>query len=150
MDKPEVRVFCDGGCRGNPGPGGWGAVLYSGSASKHLSGFKANTTNNVMELTAAIESLNALKKPSVVTLVTDSNYVVQGMTSWIRNWTRNSWKTAGKKPVKNKELWQALARAASRHEVTWVWVKGHNGHPENELADHLANEAMDRRGPVHG
>lgn len=144
--RPVVEIFCDGACRGNPGPGGWGALLRSGGKEKRINGYKAHTTNNEMELTAAIESLRALKKPSRVTITTDSNYVVKGMTEWIHSWRKKGWKTAGKKPVKNRELWEALAKEAKRHEVEWLWIRGHNGHPENELADSLANEAIDRDG----
>ena len=145
-----VEIYCDGACRGNPGPGGWGAVLRGGGKEKELKGYKADTTNNAMELTAAIAALNALKKPSRVTLVTDSSYVSKGMTLWISNWTKNNWKTSARKPVKNRALWQALAKAASRHDVKWVWVKGHNGHPENERADRLANLAIDEYGANRG
>ena len=143
-DKPYIEIFCDGGCRGNPGPGGWGSLLRQGGKEKELSGYKTMTTNNEMELTAAIEGLNALKMPCNVTVTSDSNYVVQGMKTWVFNWIKNGWKTANKKPVKNKKLWQALHKAATRHDVEWVWIKGHAGHPENERADLLANMAMDR------
>ena len=143
MAEP-IEVFTDGACRGNPGPGGWGALLRSGDHEKHLSGAEPATTNNRMELTAAIEALRALKRPSTVSLTTDSQYVRQGITSWIDNWKRRGWKTANRKPVKNIDLWQALDLEAARHEVSWHWVKGHSGHPENELADQLANEAIDR------
>ncbi|MGK7346393.1 MAG: ribonuclease HI [Candidatus Nitrospinota bacterium M3_3B_026] len=143
--KPKIEIFCDGACRGNPGPGGWGAILRGGGREKRIRGYKAMTTNNEMELTAAIEALKALKTPSSVTVTSDSNYVVKGMTEWIHDWRRRGWKTAARKPVKNRELWEKLAEAASRHEVRWAWIRGHNGHPENELADRLANEAIDRR-----
>jgi len=139
-----VEVFTDGACRGNPGPGGWGALLRTGGQEKHLSGATPATTNNRMELTAAIEALRALKRPCQVDLTTDSQYVRQGITAWIINWKRRGWKTAGRKPVKNIDLWQALDQEAARHEINWHWVKGHSGHPENELADQLANEAIDR------
>ena len=142
--KPKVEIFCDGACRGNPGPGGWGAVLRSKGHYKELSGFKERTTNNEMELTAAIESLSALKNPSHATVTTDSEYVMKGMREWIHGWKKNGWKTSAKKPVKNQALWQALSAAAARHEVDWKWVRGHAGHPENERADALANEAMDK------
>lgn len=141
--KPAVHIFCDGACRGNPGKGGWGALLRSGPHEKEIYGYKAHTTNNEMELTAAIEGLQALKSPSKVTITTDSNYVVKGMTEWLSGWKRNNWKTSGKKPVKNKELWEALEKAAANHSVRWVWVRGHNGHIENERADQLANRAID-------
>jgi ribonuclease HI len=139
-----VEVFTDGACRGNPGPGGWGALLRTGGHEKRLSGAAPATTNNRMELTAAIEALRALKRPCTVELTTDSQYVRQGITEWIGNWKRRGWKTAGRKPVKNVDLWQALDAEAARHRVSWHWVKGHSGHPENELADQLANEAIDR------
>ena len=139
-----VEVFTDGACRGNPGPGGWGALLRTGGHEKRLSGAASATTNNRMELTAAIEALRALKRPCTVELTTDSQYVRQGITQWITNWKRRGWKTADRKPVKNVDLWQALDAEAARHQVSWHWVKGHSGHPENELADQLANEAIDR------
>ncbi len=139
-----VEVFTDGACRGNPGPGGWGALLRTRGHEKRLCGAVAATTNNRMELTAAIEALRALKRPCVVELTTDSQYVRQGITSWIDNWKRRGWKTADRKPVKNVDLWQALDAEAARHTVSWHWVRGHSGHPENELADRLANEAIDR------
>ena len=139
-----VEVFTDGACRGNPGPGGWGALLRTGDHEKRLSGAASATTNNRMELTAAIEALRALKRPCSVELTTDSQYVRQGITEWITNWKRRGWQTAARKPVKNVDLWQALDAEAARHQVSWHWVKGHSGHPENELADQLANEAIDR------
>ncbi len=142
-ERELVVIYCDGACRGNPGVGGWGALLKYGEKTKEINGFKAHTTNNEMELTAAIESLNALSKPCKVRIVTDSTYVIKGMTEWIFNWRKNNWKTAGKKPVKNQELWKALSAAVSNHEVTWEWVKGHAGHPGNEKADELANLAID-------
>lgn len=138
-----VKIYTDGGCRGNPGPGGWGAVLLWGEKEKHLKGSEQNTTNNRMELLAAIEGLNALKRPIPVALYTDSKYVQQGITSWIHGWKKNGWKTAGKKPVKNQDLWQRLDELMSEHEVSWHWVKGHAGDKYNELADNLANQAMD-------
>ncbi len=143
-DKSVVEIFSDGACRGNPGPGGWGAVLRYGDKEKEVSGYKPQTTNNEMEMTAALQALKALKAPSRVTVTTDSKYVIQGMTSWIHNWRKNNWRTSARKPVKNRELWEALAKEEARHDVAWVWVKGHNGHPENERADGLANEAIDR------
>ncbi len=143
-DKKEiVEIFCDGACRGNPGVGGWGSILRSGGKEKELSGFSQNTTNNKMELTAAIESLRAIKKRCDVTVYTDSKYVVQGITTWIFNWKKKNWMTAGRKPVKNRELWEALDSQSSRHKVKWKWVKGHAGHIENERADELANIAID-------
>jgi ribonuclease HI len=146
MDLPEVEIFTDGACKGNPGPGGWGAILRSNGRERELSGGESPTTNNRMELMAAIEALNALKKPCHVQLWTDSNYVRDGITKWIHGWRRNGWKTADRKPVKNAELWQALLDAAEPHRVDWHWVKGHAGHPENERADALAcAEAEARR-----
>lgn len=138
----HVEIFTDGACSGNPGPGGWGAVLRYGEAEKELSGGEAQTTNNRMELMAAIESLRALKSACRVDLYTDSVYVRDGIRGWITGWKKNGWKTAAKKPVKNAELWQALDEARLRHDVTWHWVKGHAGHPENERADELARAGM--------
>ncbi len=137
-----VTIHTDGACSGNPGPGGWGAVLEWRGAEKELSGGESETTNNRMELMAAIAALEALKRPSRVRLVTDSTYVRDGVTKWIHGWKRNGWKTAAKKPVKNEDLWKRLDEAARRHEVTWEWVKGHAGHPENERADALARAAI--------
>jgi ribonuclease HI len=136
-----IHIWTDGACSGNPGPGGWGALLRSGAHEKELSGGEAETTNNRMELMAAIEALNALKKASRVRLHTDSTYVKDGLTQWIHGWKRNGWKTAAKKPVKNKDLWQALDEACARHEIEWVWVKGHAGDEGNERADALARDA---------
>ena len=138
----HVDIFTDGACSGNPGPGGWGAVLRSGEHEKELCGGERDTTNNRMELTAAIEALEALTEPCHVTLTTDSTYVRDGITRWLANWKQNGWRTAAEKPVKNQELWQKLDSQASRHDVTWKWVKGHSGHPENERADMLANQGM--------
>ena len=139
----QVRAFTDGACSGNPGPGGWGAVLQFGDHERELHGGAADTTNNRMELTAAIEALRVLSEPCRVSLTTDSTYVKDGITQWLANWKRNGWKTAAKKPVKNQDLWQALDHESSRHEIDWCWVKGHSGHPENERADRLANLGMD-------
>jgi ribonuclease HI len=139
----EVQAFTDGACRGNPGPGGWGVLLRSGSREKELWGGELATTNNRMELTAAIEALKALKKPARVALYTDSTYVRSGITEWVRAWRARDWRTADRKPVKNQDLWQALSDLAERHEVEWHWVRGHSGHPENERADALANRGLD-------
>jgi ribonuclease HI len=138
----KVVIYTDGACSGNPGPGGWGAILMFGSARKELSGGEGDTTNNRMELQAACEALEALKRPCEVELYTDSAYVKNGITTWITGWKRNGWRTADKKPVKNAELWQRLDEARARHTISWRWVKGHAGHPENERADELAREGM--------
>jgi ribonuclease HI len=138
-DRPEVVIYTDGACKGNPGPGGWGVWLRSGSHDRELSGGEALTTNQRMELTAAIEALSALTRPCSVTLYTDSKYVMNGITSWIKGWKGNGWKTSAKQPVKNADLWQALDSATARHEVEWRWVKGHSGDRGNERADALAN-----------
>ena len=141
---PNVEAFTDGACRGNPGPGGWGVVLKSGGQVKELSGGEPATTNNRMELKAAIEALAALKKkPCRVDLYTDSVYVRSGITEWLPAWRARGWRTADKKPVKNKDLWEALSTVAAQHDVSWHWVKGHSGHPENERADELANLGID-------
>jgi ribonuclease HI len=137
----HVEIATDGACKGNPGPGGWGVLIRMGSREKELSGGEKLTTNNRMELMAAIEGLNALKRPCRVTLSTDSRYVMDGLTKWIHGWRKNGWKTADKKPVKNADLWQKLIDAAAPHRVEWVWVKGHAGHPDNERADKLASDA---------
>ncbi len=142
MSAP-VEIYTDGACRGNPGPGGWGVLLKAGSREKTLYGGEAETTNNRMELTAAIEALRALKRPSDVVLHTDSRYVMDGITSWLENWKRRGWTTAAKKPVKNRDLWQALDEEAEKHSIRWVWVKGHAGNSGNELADALANRGID-------
>jgi ribonuclease HI len=134
----DIVIYTDGACSGNPGPGGWGAILVSGPHRKEIHGGEAQSTNNRMELMAAISALEALKRPSRVALHTDSQYVKNGITSWIHGWKRNGWKTADKKPVKNAELWQRLDTARQRHDIEWHWVKGHAGHPENERADELA------------
>ena len=133
-----IEIWTDGACSGNPGPGGWGALLVSGDNRKELHGGDPATTNNRMEMMAVIEALNALKRPSKVTLHVDSTYVKDGKTKWIHGWKRNGWKTADKKPVKNQDLWLALEDACARHEITWKWVKGHDGDPGNERADELA------------
>ena len=145
QEEDAILIYTDGACSGNPGPGGWGAVLIKDAHRKEINGGEAETTNNRMELMAAIEALNALKSaPSKVVLYTDSNYVKGGITNWIHNWKKNGWKTANKKPVKNADLWQALDEAEEKHNVTWRWVKGHAGHPENERADELARDGINK------
>ncbi|MDC1321983.1 ribonuclease HI [Pseudomonadales bacterium] len=139
----SVEIFTDGACRGNPGPGGWAALLRKGDTEKMISGAQETSTNNQMELMAAIQGLEQLKKPVRVTLTTDSQYVRQGITQWIAGWKRNGWMTSQKKPVKNKELWQRLDAAVAEHQVEWLWVKGHSGHRENEMVDQAANDAID-------
>lgn len=138
-----VEIYTDGACRGNPGPGGWGALLRCGDTERELYGGETDTTNNRMELTAAIEALRALNRPCAVRLTTDSNYVRHGITEWLDGWKRKDWKTAARKPVKNVDLWRALDEQNQRHRVEWHWVKGHSGHPENDRADALANRAID-------
>lgn len=138
MTDTKINIWTDGACSGNPGPGGWGALLVSGKNRKELYGGAPKTTNNRMELMGAIEALNALKKPSTVRLHTDSTYVKDGLTKWIHGWKQNGWKTAAKKPVKNQDLWQALEAACQRHDIEWIWVKGHAGDEGNEKADELA------------
>lgn len=138
-----VRLYTDGACKGNPGIGGWGALLCYGEHEKELYGGEAQTTNNRMELMAVIQGLNALTRPCVVEVWLDSEYVKNGITEWLPNWKRRGWRTADKKPVKNEDLWRRLEAAASGHEITWHWVRGHSGHRENELADRLANDAID-------
>jgi ribonuclease HI len=140
----QVEIYTDGACAGNPGPGGWGAILIHGENRKELNGGEAVTTNNRMELTAAIEALNALKSACQVELHTDSNYLRHGITEWIGNWKKNGWKTSNRKPVKNADLWRQLDAARERHDVRWHWIKGHAGHPENERADELARDGMVR------
>jgi ribonuclease HI len=142
-ELPAVEMFTDGACRGNPGPGGWAALLRMGEKERELSGGEPATTNNRMELLAAIRGLQALKRPCRVSLHTDSMYVRDGITKWVHNWRRNGWRTSDKKPVKNAELWQELCEAASTHRVEWKWVRGHAGHPENERVDELACAAAD-------
>lgn len=141
----RVEIFTDGACRGNPGPGGWGVLLRYQGREKHLSGGEASTTNNRMELFAAIAALEALKKNGCkVDLTTDSQYLRQGITEWLANWKRRGWKTAARQPVKNQDLWQRLDAAVQKHDINWHWVKGHSGHRENEVADRLANAAIDK------
>ncbi|MGH8377753.1 MAG: ribonuclease HI [Gammaproteobacteria bacterium] len=145
-----VEIYTDGACRGNPGPGGWAAVLRVKGQAKTLQGAEAETTNNRMELTAAVRALDALKQPSLVTLYTDSEYVQKGISEWLPAWKNRDWKTAGRKPVKNQDLWQQLDAAAGRHVVAWRWVRGHAGNPGNEQADRLANAAIDKMLGVRG
>ncbi|HVB41264.1 MAG TPA: ribonuclease HI [Streptosporangiaceae bacterium] len=141
--KPTVEIYTDGACSGNPGPGGWGAVLKYGAHTKEIRGGEpSGTTNNRMELTAAIRALESLTRPAAVRLHTDSAYLRNGVTSWLPNWKRNGWRTADKKPVKNADLWQRLEAAVERHHIAWLWVKGHSGNPGNERADALANQGM--------
>ena len=135
----EIEIYTDGACRGNPGPGGWGALLVAGERRREIRGAESSTTNNRMELTAAIEALERLSRSATVRLHTDSTYLRDGITKWLRGWRRNGWQTADRRPVKNVDLWQRLAAAVERHDVEWIWVKGHAGHPENERADALAN-----------
>lgn len=140
----HVEIFTDGACKGNPGPGGWGALLRMGSHEKELSGSDPDTTNNRMEMTAIVRGLNALIEPCEIDLYSDSKYVLDGMTKWIEGWQRRGWKTASKKPVRNEDLWHELIDAAKRHSITWHWVKGHNGHVENERVDQLASAEAER------
>lgn len=137
-----VEIFTDGACKGNPGPGGWGAFLRYGEAEKRLCGGEANTTNNRMEVLAAIEALALLRRPCQVVLTTDSQYLRKGVTEWMAGWKRNGWITSAKKPVKNSDLWKRLDLEVQKHQIDWRWVKGHSGHPENELADELANQGV--------
>jgi len=144
LTSRSVEIWTDGSCRGNPGPGGWGALMRWNGHERELSGAEPDTTNNRMELMAAIQSLEQLKRPCDVHLTTDSNYVRQGITEWLPRWKSNGWRTASRKPVRNADLWQRLEAAAARHRVRWSWVRGHSGHPENDRADQLATEAADR------
>lgn len=139
----QVEIFTDGACRGNPGIGGWGALIREADSENLIYGGELNTTNNIMELTAAIKALEFLKVSSNVVITTDSKYVIQGITEWIHNWKKRSWKKASKKPVLNKELWKELDRLTNLHSVKWKWIKGHSGHRENEIADQLANKGID-------
>lgn len=142
----RVDIFTDGACKGNPGPGGWGALLRMGRHEKELVGGEAHTTNNRMEMTAVIRALNALIEPCEVTLHTDSRYVIDGITKWVGGWKKRGWVNASKQPVKNADLWHDLIEAVARHKVTWEWVKGHNGHPENERVDRIASDEAERQG----
>ncbi len=139
-----VEIFTDGGCRGNPGAGGWGVLLRYGETEKELFGGEQETTNNRMELTAVIRALEAITRPVPIRITTDSKYVKDGITQWIHNWKKNGWKTAAKKPVKNADLWQQLDALVQQFEIEWAWIKGHSGHRENEIADELANKGMDQ------
>ena len=145
-DNNIVHIFTDGACKGNPGPGGWGAIMKYGDHVKELNGYSSKTTNNIMEITAVIEALKSLTRPCAIILTTDSNYVKDGITQWIHNWKKKGWKTSNKKPVKNKDYWLQLDVEVQRHQIEWKWVKGHSGHPENERADELANEAVEDNG----
>ena len=138
-----IYIYTDGACKGNPGPGGWGALLVYVEIKKELYGFSPETTNNIMELTAVIESLKSIKRKCPIIITTDSNYVKDGITDWIESWKTNNWRTANKKPVKNKELWMELDTLSNQYDITWEWVKGHSGHPQNEHADYLANKAIE-------
>jgi ribonuclease HI len=144
----RVDIFTDGACQGNPGPGGWAAILVSGAHRREITGYEPATTNNRMELMAALEGLRKLKEPCEVDLYTDSQYLKNGMQQWLAKWKKNGWRTAAKEPVKNADLWELLDDAASRHTMRWHWVRGHDGHVENERCDYLANEAIRQRGPV--
>ena len=137
-----LNIFTDGACKGNPGIGGWGAILEYGNSKKEIKGFSKNTTNNIMELTAVIKALECLNRKCKITITTDSNYVKNGITEWIKSWKINGWKTSKKSVVKNKELWIKLDNLVAKHEINWKWIKGHSGHPQNERADQLANEAI--------
>ena len=141
-----VEIFTDGACKGNPGPGGWGALLRYEGKQKELYGGEPDTTNNRMEMTAAVEALRCLNRPCQVRLTTDSQYLRKGITEWLKGWKKNGWKTASKQPVKNADLWQALDQEVARHQIEWCWVKGHSGHVENEVADSLANRGVEEFG----
>ena len=142
-DKNEIlNIYTDGACKGNPGIGGWGAILEYGNTKKEIKGYSINTTNNIMELTAVIKALECLNRKCKIVITTDSNYVKNGITDWIKSWKNNGWKTAKKSPVKNKELWIKLDLLVENHDIDWKWIKGHSGHPQNERADELANEAI--------
>ena len=138
-----IYIYTDGACKGNPGPGGWGTLLIYEGIKKELYGFNPETTNNIMELTAVIESLKSIKRKHLIIITTDSTYVKDGITDWIESWKTNNWRTANKKPVKNKELWMELDALSEKYDITWEWVKGHSGHPQNERADYLANKAIE-------
>ena len=146
MSTSPIHIFTDGSSLGNPGPGGWGAILDYQGYIKEISGYSEETTNNIMELTAVIRALEALKSSCIIVVTTDSKYVKNGITDWIHNWKNNGWKTANKKPVKNKDLWIALDEVSKNHSIDWQWIKGHSGHPQNERADELANLIIDKNG----
>ena len=145
MKNDVVHIYTDGACKGNPGPGGWGAILHYNGNMKEINGYASDTTNNIMELTAVIKAINSLNRPCTIIITTDSTYVKNGITKWIHKWKNKNWITSQKKPVKNKKLWQELDEAIKQHEITWEWVKGHSGHPQNEKADALANEAIEKK-----
>lgn len=146
-DKNEIlNIYTDGACKGNPGIGGWGAILEYGNTKKEIKGYSINTTNNIMELTAVIKALECLNRKCKIVITTDSNYVKNGITDWIKSWKNNGWKTAKKSPVKNKDLWIKLDSLVANHDIDWKWIKGHSGHPQNERADELANEAIILKG----
>ena len=146
-DKNEIlNIYTDGACKGNPGIGGWGAILEYGNTKKEIKGYSIDTTNNIMELTAVIKALECLNRKCKIVITTDSNYVKNGITDWIKSWKNNGWKTAKKSPVKNKELWIKLDSLVANHDIDWKWIKGHSGHPQNERADELANEAIILKG----
>jgi ribonuclease HI len=140
----KVDIFTDGACRGNPGPGGYGSIIRTQGEEEEISGSAKNTTNNIMELTAAVVALKQLKEPCLIVLTSDSQYLVKGMTEWVKEWIKKGWVTAGKQPVKNKDIWVELDRLSKSHKITWKWVRGHQGHVENERCDHLANMAIDK------
>ena len=142
MENNIVHIYTDGACKGNPGPGGWGAILNYNGNIKEINGYSPDTTNNIMEITAVIKAISSLNRPCTIIITTDSTYVKNGITKWIHAWKNKNWKTANKKSVKNKKLWQELDKAIKEHDVTWKWVKGHSGHPQNEKADELANKAI--------
>ena len=144
MENNIVHIYTDGACKGNPGPGGWGAILNYNGNIKEINGYSPDTTNNIMEITAVIKAINSLNRPCTIIITTDSTYVKNGITKWIHAWKNKNWKTANKKSVKNKKLWQELDKAIKEHDVTWKWVKGHSGHPQNEKADELANKAIEQ------
>ena len=144
LTMKKIKIYTDGACKGNPGPGGYGFIIKFQDTTREYNGAEKNTTNNIMEMTAAVKALETLKEPCEVELTTDSQYLTKGMTEWIHGWIRRGWQTASKQPVKNKELWLKLNALNKKHKITWIWVRGHNGHPENERCDALANEALEQ------